>query len=103
MAVDTLRAHRGSGNDDGDMFGVGAPRIPARVAAAAARAIAEGPRVVVECPPVALALLEDIVVEADLAMARLQTGEALRGTAALGRIRNLARDALRLSRDTPAS
>jgi hypothetical protein len=58
---------------------------------------------VVEDRNVALNLLEEIVVEADMAMTRLATGEALRGTAALKRIRDLARDALRLSRDTPAS
>jgi bifunctional DNase/RNase len=98
MAVGTVRAGVGVGKG-----GENVARIPAHVAAAAARAIAEGPRVTVEAPPVALELLEDIVVEADLAMTRLATGEALRGTAALGRIRNLARAALRLSRDTAAS
>jgi hypothetical protein len=77
-------------------------RIPAHVAAAAARAIAEGPRVAVEVEPVALELLEEIVVEAGAAMSRLASGEAVCGSSSLRKIRDMARDALRLSRDTPA-
>jgi hypothetical protein len=80
---------------------VSAGTVPASVAVDVVKAIAEGR--VVEDRNVALNLLEEIVVEADMAMTRLATGEALRGTAALKRIRDLARDALRLSRDTPAS
>jgi predicted lipoprotein len=80
---------------------VSAGTVPASVAVDVVKAIAEGR--VVEDRNVALNLLEEIVVEADVAMTRLQTGEALRGTAALKRIRDLARDALRLSRDTSAS
>lgn len=72
--------------------------VPADVAVRVARVIAGLANEEAQAQrPVALDLLEEIVVEADAAMTRLQTGEAQRGTAALGRIRNLARDALRLS------
>jgi hypothetical protein len=43
--------------------------------------------------------LEAILDDADQALTRLQTGESQKGTAALARIRNRARDALRWAGD----
>lgn len=78
--------------------------VPAEVAVQVARVIAGlANEEAAARRPVELGLLEEIVVEADSAMTRLQTGEAVNGTAALGRIRNLARDALRLSLERPAA
>lgn len=71
--------------------------VPASVAVDVVKAIAEGR--VVEDRDVALNLLEEIVVEADAAMTRLQTGEAVTGSSSLKKIKDMARDALRFSSD----
>jgi DNA-binding transcriptional ArsR family regulator len=55
--------------------GMSAAQIPADVAVDVVKAIAE--RRIVEAPDEALRLLEEIVVEADVAMTRFATGEAV--------------------------